>query len=137
MRFSVQGESTYSCAAGTTENQDNYQRLQNLFEKMIPKKEQEIIREISALEENLEQAKKRVEIPFAQEKELEEKIQEFQKLEEKLSGLSVQEDVILDPEEEPIVETAEEKSEREKIYNVDDNDYPPTENDDNSRPMKR
>ena len=119
VRFSVQGESTYSCAAGTAENQDNYQRLTNLFE------------------ENLEQAKKRVEIPFAQEKELEEKIQEFQELEEKLSELSVQEDVILDPEEEPIIETAEEKSAREKIYNVDDDDYQPTEDDDNSRPMKR
>lgn len=137
VRFSVKGESTYSCAAGTAENQDNYQRLQNLFEKMIPKKEQEIIKEISALEENLEQAKKRVEIPFAQEKELEEKIQEFQELEEKLSALSVQEDIIIDPEEEPIIETAEEKSEREKIYNVDDNDYQPTENDDDSRPIQR
>lgn len=135
--FQVKGESTYSCVAGTAENQDNYQRISNLFEKGIPKKEQEIMKEISALEENLEQAKERVDKPFSHELELAEKIDEFQKLEEKLSGLSVQEDVVFDPEEEPIVETAEEKSAREKIYNVDDDDYQPTENDDNSKPMKR
>ena len=49
----------------------------------------------------------------------------------------MQEDVILDPEEEPIIETAEEKSEREKVYNVDDDDYQPTEDDDNSRNIRR
>ena len=135
--FQVKGESTYFCVAGTTENQDNYQRIRNLFEKGIPKKEQEIMKEISALEENLQQAKERVNKPFSHETELAEKIEEFQKLEEKLSGLSVQEDVVFDPEEEPIVETAEEKSAREKIYNVDDDDYQPTEDDDNSRPMRR
>ena len=86
--FVVKGESTYSCIAGTTENQDNYQRLQNIFEKAIPKKEQEIIKNISALENNLEQARERAEMPFLHESELEEKIEEFQKLEEKLSGLS-------------------------------------------------
>lgn len=95
--FQVKGESTYFCVAGTTENQDNYQRIRNLFEKGIPKKEQEIMKEISALEENLEQAKKRVNKPFSHETELAEKIEEFQKLEEKLSGLSVQEDVVFDP----------------------------------------
>ncbi len=137
VRFSVQGEGMYSCIAGTSENQDNYQRLQNIFEKAIPKKEQEIIKEISALEENLEQAKIRVETPFSHEKELEEKVEEFQKLEEKLSGLSVQEDVVIDPEEEPIIETAEEKSARESIYNVDENDYQPTENDDNPNTFRR
>ena len=134
--FVVKGESTYSCIAGTTENQDNYQRLQNIFEKAIPKKEQEIIKNISALENNLEQARERAEMPFLHESELEEKIEEFQKLEEKLSGLSVQEDVVFDPEEEPIIESTEEKSARESIYNVDENDYQPTENDDNSRHIK-
>ena len=75
-------------------------------------------------------------MPFLHESELEEKIEEFQKLEEKLSGLSVQEDVVFDPEEEPIIESTEEKSARESIYNVDENDYQPTENDDNSRHIK-
>lgn len=135
--FQIKGESTYSCIAGTAENQDNYQRISNLFEKGIPKKEQEIMKEISALEENLEQAKERVNKPFSHETELAEKIEEFQKLEEKLSGLSVQEDVVFDPEEEPIIETAEEKSTREKIYNVDDDDYQPTEDNDNSRNIRR
>lgn len=137
VRFSVKGESTYSCVAGTTENQDNYQRLQNLFDKAIPKKEQKIIQEISALEDNLKQAEIRAETPFSHENELKEKIEEFQELEKKLAGLSVQEDVIIDPEEVPIIETAEEKSIREKIYNVDENDYQPTENDDVSNTFRR
>ena len=136
VKFSIQGENTYSCLAGIAENSDNYQRLHNLFEDMIPKKEKEIIKEISELEENLEQAKNRVEKPFEHEKELEEKIEELQKLEEKLSGLSVQEDVIFDPEEEEIIETLEEKSARETIYNVDDNDYQPTENDNKSNNIR-
>lgn len=132
VRFMVSGESTYSCSAGTSENQDNYQRLKNLFEKAIPKKEQEILKSITALEENLEQAKNRVNTPFAYEQELLEKAEEFKKLDEKLSELSVQEDIIIDPEEEPIVETEEEKSKREAVYNTDENDYQPTESDSNS-----
>ncbi|MGN1036913.1 MAG: hypothetical protein ACI4PX_03995, partial [Ruminococcus sp.] len=132
VRFMVSGESTYSCSAGTSENQDNYQRLKNLFEKAIPKKEQEILKSITSLEENLEQAKNRVNTPFAYEQELLEKAEEFKKLDEKLSDLSVQEDIIIDPEEEPIVETEEEKLKREAVYNTDENDYQPTENDSNS-----
>lgn len=132
VNFAVKGESTYTCSAGTSENQDNYQRLNNLFEKAIPKKEQEIIKSITALEENLEQAEKRANTPFAYEEELAEKIDDFKKLDEKLADLSVQEDVIIDPEEEPIIETEEEKTKREKVYNTDENDYQPTENDDNN-----
>lgn len=130
VRFMVKGESTYSCSAGASENQDNYQRISNLFEKLIPKHEQAIIEKISALEENLEQAKQRVAVPFPCEKELEEKAEEFRELDEKLSGLSVQEDIIFDPQEE-IIETKEEKTQREAIYNSDEDDYQPTENNDN------
>lgn len=132
VRFQVKGEHKYSCAAGTEENQDNYQRLNGIFEKAIPKQEQEIIKKISELEENLVQAKKRAETPFEREKELEDKKEEYRELDEKLSELSVQEDVVFDPEEEPIAETTEEKAEREKIYSVDENDYQPTDNEDNS-----
>jgi len=137
VRFQVKGEYTYSCTAGTTENQDNYQRLKNLFDKAIPRKEQEITEKISSLEKNFEQAKSRVEMPFPQEKELEEKIQEFKELEEKLAGISVQEDVVFDPEEEPIIESSEEKSEREKNYNTDEDDYQATENDSDSNNSTR
>ena len=55
-------------------------------------------------------------------------MQELNELEEKLSGLSVQEDDVYDPEE-VIIETSEEKSYRESIYNVDNSDYQPTENE--------
>lgn len=102
VRFQVTGNHTYFCNAGTTENQDNYQRLINLFEKAIQKSEEDIKHSINNLETNLEQAKNRVAVPFAYEKELEDKIQEFQKLDEKLSELSVQEDIVYDPEEEPM-----------------------------------
>lgn len=127
VQFTVTGQQSYSCVAGVTENQDNYQRLSNLFEKMIPKREEDTKHSISSLEENLKQAKERAVTPFAHEEELENKIQELNELEEKLAGLSVQEDDVFDPEEEPIIETAEEKSQRESIYNVDDSDYQPTE----------
>ena len=40
-------------------------------------------------------------------------------------------------ETKQIIETAEEKSIREKIYNVDENDYQPTENDDVSNTFRR
>lgn len=127
VQFTVTGEQSYSCVAGVTENQDNYQRLSNLFEKMIPKREEDTKHSISSLEENLKQAEERAVTPFAHEEELENKIQELNELEEKLAGLSVQENDVYDPEEEPIIETAEEKSQRESIYNVDDSDYQPTE----------
>lgn len=123
VRFTVKGQYSYSCGAGISEKQDNYQRLSNLFEKVIPKLEEDINNKIQNLEDNLKQAQERVAIPFSQEQELEQKMQEFEELEEKLAGLSVQEDDVFDSEEEPIIETAEEKAQRESIYNVDDNDY--------------
>ena len=56
----------------------------------------------------------------------------FQELEERLSGLSEQTDSVYDPEDiaDPVIETKEEKSEREALYNTDNNDYQPTEEDD-------
>ena len=128
MCFVVKGKRSYTCAAGVTENHDNYQRLNNLFEKSIPNTEKETIKKIESLEDNLRQAKERLTIPFPHDKELESKMQELNELEEKLSGLSVQEDDVYDPEE-VIIETSEEKSYRESIYNVDNSDYQPTENE--------
>lgn len=136
VKFVVTGKETYYCDAGTTENQDNYQRLSNLFEKGIPERESKVQQEIVKLQENLAQAKERVEIPFAHENELVEKIEKLQKLERKLSVLSVQEDDAADAEEEMIVETAEEKSEREKLFSVDEDDYQPTPDEDNNAPRR-
>lgn len=129
VQFVVTGTQTYFCDAGTTENQDNYQRLSNLFEKGIPERESKVQQEIVRLQENLAQAQERMEIPFAHEQELADKTEELQKLEIKLSGLSVQDDDAADAEEDMIVETAEEKSEREKLFSVDEDDYQPTPDD--------
>lgn len=136
VRFAVTGSETYFCDAGVTEHQDNYQRLSNLFGKGISERESKVQQEIVKLQENLAQAKERAGIPFAHEEELAEKTDELQKLEEKLSGLSVQEDDAADAEEEVIVETAEEKSEREKLFSVDDDDYQPTPDEDNPAPKR-
>lgn len=134
VQFAVTGTETYFCDAGTTENQDNYQRLSNLFEKGIPERWGKVQQEIVKLQENLTQAQERVEIPFVHEEELAEKEEELQKLEQKLSKLSVQEDDAADAEEEMIVETAEEKTEREKLYSVDEDDYQPTPDDNDNAP---
>lgn len=131
VKFVVRGSDTYSCAAGETENADNYQRLSNLFVNQIDVQENNTQNKISLLENNLQQAVDRVAVPFPHEQELEEKIQELQQLEEELSGISVQENDIIDAEEEPIVETEKEKNEREKLYeNIDKNDIALTENND-------
>lgn len=135
VKFVVTGKETYFCDAGTTENNDNYQRLSNLFEKGIPDRESKVQQEIVKLQENLAQAQERVEIPFAHEEELAEKEEELQKLERKLSKLSVQEDDAADAEEEMIVETAEEKTEREKLFSVDEDDYQPTPDENDYAPQ--
>lgn len=139
--FVVKGSHTYSCAAGTTEGQDNYSRLSNVFEKTIPKAEEKMKQNIADLEQNLEQAKERVSVPFAHMEELENKQQELKELEERLSGLSVQEDDLLDPEDEadPVVETIEEKNEREsQLKHVEDNDtFPFDETNTMSQPSAR
>ena len=131
IKFIVRGSDNYSCSAGETENADNYQRLSNLFVNQIPVQETNTQSRISLLENNLQQAIERVAVPFPHEQELEEKIQELQDLEKELSGISVQQDDIIDAEEEPIIETGKEKNEREKLYeDIDDNDIAVIENND-------
>lgn len=127
VRFSIKGAAAYTIAAGTNEGQDNYQRLMNFFEH-FSSNEEKITAEITAMETDLEQSIKRIEQPFDKEKELDDKQEELAKLERKLSKLSVQEDEILDPEEEPYVETKEENKERKEFYNSDDDDYQSMEN---------
>ena len=63
---------------------------------------------------NLVQAQERMNMTFSHETELHDKIEELAKLEQRLCGLSKQQDDILDPEEDadPIIETDAEKAER-------------------------
>ena len=73
---------------------------------------------------NLEQAEQRMTMKFDREDELNSMISELAELEESLSALSIQEDVLIDPEEEtdPIIETADEKAKREAEYGQGDAD---------------
>lgn len=132
MIFKIEGARTYTTPAGTSESQNNYVRLKNFFENVIPKQIEFTEKRINDLETSLIQANQRISTPFNQENELENKIHELKELEAKLSGLSESVDDIIDADEEPIVETAQEKSEREKNYNTDSDDYQPLNNDYNA-----
>jgi hypothetical protein len=125
MHFMVKGAIEYSVDAGTSEKQDNVQRLANFFEKTLAKREEEISNHITFLEENIKQAENRVAAPFPREKELHEKTIEYTELEARLSDVTTHEDEIFDPEDEPIVESAEERKERESFVNVDEDDLKP------------
>ena len=123
-RFTFKGEHNYSCAAGDTDKQDNVQRLANFIEKGFAKTETDLQADIAAKEMNLAQAEERLNMTFSHETELHDKIEELAKLEQRLCGLSKQQDDILDPEEEadPIIETDTEKAERIAEFGTGDAD---------------
>ena len=116
--------SVYHVAAGETEKQDNMQRLANFMESGIAKAESSLTAAIAKLETDLQQAQERSMMTFPHADDLEQKQQELAELEQRLSGLSIQEDALLDPEEDadPIIETAEETAERQAQYGQTDSD---------------
>ncbi len=95
-RFSISGEHPYSCAAGASESQDNVTRLSNYFEKGIAKTAVDLKQDMESMQMNLRQSEERVTMPFQHQAELESKEKEFAELEERLAGLSVQEDAVID-----------------------------------------
>jgi hypothetical protein len=123
-RFTFKGEHHYSCAAGDTDKQDNVQRIANFIEKGFTKTAADLEADIAAKEMNLSQAQERMDMTFSHETELHDKIEELALLEQRLCGLSKQQDDILDPEEDanPIIETDGEKSERIAEFGVGDAD---------------
>lgn len=138
IKFILKGKHSYHCDAGISEKQDNMSRLQHLINKAIPNQETDTIHEIENLQLSLKQAEERATIPFPREEELQADIEELQELEQRLAKLSEQDDSffdssddIYDPEDEadPVIETIEEKTSREALYSVDENDYQPTEED--------
>ncbi|MCR4644557.1 MAG: DEAD/DEAH box helicase family protein [Oscillospiraceae bacterium] len=141
--FEVRGASVYHVAAGETEKQDNMQRLANFMESGIAKAENNLTATIIKLETDLQQAQERSMMTFPHADDLEQKQQELAELEQRLSGLRVQEDALLDPEEDadPIIETAEEAAERKAQYGQpDSDDVAPGEipkNDDRMEPRMR
>lgn len=96
---------TYSFETG----KDNVARLINCFEKTIPAKLESTLNRITTDEQNLVQLQERLDTPFPQEDEYNEKTTRLEQLESELAGLSEVEDVIVDPEEN----RTEEKQETE------------------------
>jgi hypothetical protein len=129
-RFVVKGEGEYSCDAGVGEFDNNVVRLKNLFAKVIPTRAETAESEVTRISENIEQAKSQVDKEFEHGDRIVELEKLLEELDDKLSGVTKQEDVTADPEDMELVETNEEKAEREAVYNADDSDYQPTNDDD-------
>jgi DNA repair exonuclease SbcCD ATPase subunit len=127
----VNGEAEYSCEAGRNETDNNVVRLKNLFARIIPTREEVTAGEIERLTENIAQAKSQIDVPFEYEAKIAELQQTLAELDEKLSGITKQQDVVADDDELDVAETAEtaetkeQKAKREEIYNVEEGDYQP------------
>ena len=123
-------EPSYAINVGSAANADNWQRIVNFLDGAIEKAISDNETKITKLEADLKQAQERVGVPFDGEEELLKARIDFAELEERLSGLSEQQDAIIDPDETDEEETAEERAEREAYQNADDDDYPmiPDEN---------
>jgi hypothetical protein len=126
-KFIVKGELEYQGDAGITENSQNLTRLENLLTKVIPKQTGYIEQKIFECENDLVQAKERVDKPFERENELVEvkaKIVELDLILSDISSVKDEDTVISDGEQ--IAETLSENAERKAIYeNTDDKDFQP------------
>lgn len=105
--FEVTGKLSYTCEAGTEDNSNNCARINNLFDKIIPKHMETLKAELECTESNMAQAKIRVETPFSDEEKLEKLTEEFNALEEKLSGLSDIKDDVIDAEEAAVTDSSD------------------------------
>ena len=126
-------EPSYAINVGSAANADNWQRIVNFLDGAIEKAISDSEAKITKLETDLKQAQERVGIPFDGEEELLKARIDFAELEARLSGLSEQQDAIIDPDETDEEETAEERAERESYQNADDDDYPMIPDDNTPR----
>jgi N12 class adenine-specific DNA methylase len=136
----IKGNDEYFFEAGLGENDNNVLRIKNTFAKIIPAREESTAEEIIRHSENIEQARSQIDVPF----EYEEKIIELEKLlaelDAKLSGADQQQDVIADEddlEKNEVIETKEQKAEREEIYSAEDRDYQAVPDEDISETPRR
>jgi hypothetical protein len=106
-KITVKGESEYSVEAGLDENQNNVVRLKNIFAKVIPARETAIADEVAQLIQNIEQAKSRIDVPFEHEEKLAELTKQLEELDAKLSGVTEQQEIVADFEDDDFAETAE------------------------------
>ena len=117
-------DSSYSIPLSSAANADNWQRIVNFLDGSIEKAIEDSNAKITKLETDLKQAQELVGVPFDREEELLKAKIDFAELEARLSGLSEQQDAIIDPDETDEEETSEERAEREAYQNADDDDYP-------------
>lgn len=103
--FEISGELNYRCEAGRTESNDNYTRLHNFFDKVVPEKHKELNSKLNELEDNMKQAEERVARPFPHEQTLEKLTEEYNQLEEKLISLSAETDEFTDSDEQAMPDT--------------------------------
>ena len=83
----------------------------------------------------MDQAQERLQVEFPHEQELHDAQEELAKVEAELLGITDMEAAILDPEETPVEETAEEKAARESFTQSDDsNDLNPNTSGDTLPP---
>ena len=108
-KFTVKGEVDYVCEAGRGELDNNVVRLKNVFASIIPKREESAQAEITRLTENIEQAKLQVDVPFEYEDKLAELEQLLTEIDERLSGIRSQDDVIADDDDLDVGEPAKTK----------------------------
>ena len=128
-----QRDPSYSIPLGNAANADNWQRIVNFLDGSIEKAIEDSNAKITKLETDLKQAQELVGVPFDREEELLKAKIDFAELEERLSGLSEQQDAIIDPDETDDEESAEERAEREAYLNADDDDYPMIPDDNTPR----
>ena len=128
-----QREPSYAIPLGKASNADNWQRIVNFLDGAIEKAIEDSSTKITKLETDLKQAQELVGVPFEREEELLKAKIDFAELEARLSGLSEQQDAIIDPDETDEEETAEERAEREEYQNADDDDMPMMPDDNTPR----
>lgn len=126
--FAVQGESpvAYRTAAEIHDKSNNAQRLLNLLNNGIANEKTKCENRIEKLNADLVQATERLAVAFPHEQELQQAQSELAQVEAELLGITEMEAAILDPDEQPIEETAKEKKKRESFAKSDDdNDLNP------------
>lgn len=124
--FKVQGETLYTCKANSEDNSNNLLRLSNLFDSGIQKRMDELNNTLSKEEADMLQSEQRVNIPFADEEKLEKLTEEFNEIEERLSGLSESSDDVISADEDAVTNNSPTDNINVEDNKIDDDDDAPT-----------
>ena len=98
-KFTVKGALDYTCEAGRNETDNNVVRLKNVFASIIPKREPTVVEDVERLTANIAQAKEQMDVPFEYADKIAELEKTLEEVDDRLSGVTKQEDVIGDSEE--------------------------------------